>query len=75
MKKISITSSCYNEEGNLPELHRRLTAVMAQFPQYDYEIIWSDNASTDGTQDVIRKICAEDKRVKAKRGTPTSTIA
>lgn len=65
MKKISITSSCYNEEGNLPELHRRLTAVMAQFPQYDYEIIWSDNASTDGTRDIIRNVCAEDKRVKA----------
>lgn len=65
MKKISITSSCYNEEGNLPELHRRLTAVMSNFPQYDYEIIWSDNASTDGTRDVIRRICAEDKRVKA----------
>ena len=61
MKKISITSSCYNEEGNLPELHRRLTAVMAKFPQYDYEIIWSDNCSTDGTRDVIRRLCAEDK--------------
>lgn len=65
MKKISITSSCYNEEGNLPELHHRLTDVMSNFPQYDYEIIWSDNASTDGTRDVIRRICAEDKRVKA----------
>ena len=38
MKKISITSSCYNEEENLPELHRRLTDVIAKFPQYDYEI-------------------------------------
>ena len=61
MKKISITSSCYNEEGNIPELHRRLTDVMAKFPQYDYEIIWSDNCSTDGTRNVIRRLCAEDK--------------
>ena len=65
MKKISITSSCYNEEGNLPELHRRLTAVMAKFPQYDYEIIWSDNCSTDNTRTVIREICANDRHVKA----------
>lgn len=65
MKTISITSSCYNEEDNLPELHRRLTDVMAKFPQYDYEIIWSDNCSTDGTRAVIRDICAKDKHVKA----------
>ena len=65
MKTISITSSCYNEEGNLPELHRRLTAVMAKFPQYDYEIIWSDNCSTDSTRTVIREICANDRHVKA----------
>ncbi len=65
MKKISIVSPCYNEEGNLPELHRRLTAVMAQHPEYDYEIIWADNASTDGSRALIRRLCAEDRRLKA----------
>jgi len=65
MKLISITSSCFNEEENLPELHRRLSAVMAEHPEYDYEIIWSDNCSTDGTRNVIRDICARDRHVKA----------
>ncbi len=65
MKKISVVSPCYNEEENLPELHRRVTAVMSRFQQYDYEILWEDNKSTDGTRDVIRGICAADKHVKA----------
>ena len=65
MKKISIVSPCYNEEENLPELHRRLTAVMSAHPEYDYELIWGDNASTDGSRAVIRDICSKDRHVKA----------
>lgn len=65
MKKISIVSPCYNEEENLPELYRRINDVMSTHPEYDYEIIWADNASTDGSRALIRKMCAEDKRLKA----------
>ena len=32
---------------------------------YDYEHIIIDNASTDNTQNLIRKICSENKSVKA----------
>jgi len=38
---------------------------MEQFPQYDFEIIFSDNCSEDGTQDILRRICGDDKRIKA----------
>ncbi len=38
---------------------------MQQLPQYDYEVILIDNASTDGTVDVIREIAARDPRLKA----------
>jgi len=65
MKKISLVSPCYNEEENVPELYRRLTATMAKFSQYDYEIILADNCSTDGTRRVIRELAAEDTRLKA----------
>ena len=65
MKKISIVSPCFNEEENIPELYRRITAVMSTHAEYDYEIILADNASTDGSRALIRKLCAEDKRLKA----------
>jgi glycosyltransferase involved in cell wall biosynthesis len=62
---ISIVTPCYNEEGNVDELHRRVATQMAAFPQYDYEHIYIDNASTDGTVAAIRRIASADSRVKA----------
>lgn len=64
-KLISIVAGCYNEEENIAELHQRLTAVMQQFPQYDYEILLIDNASEDRTVEVIRGIAAHDNHLKA----------
>ncbi len=64
-RKISICTSCYNEEGNITELYERLTVVMQSFQDYDYEIIIADNASTDNTKNEIRTICESDTRVKA----------
>ena len=63
-KKISITASCYNEEGNLHEWYDRLIAVFKQLPQYDYEIIIADNCSTDSSREIIRKLAAKDKNFK-----------
>lgn len=64
-KLISIVAGCFNERENIAELHARITAAMRQVPQYDYEIILIDNASTDGTVEVIRAIARIDKRLKA----------
>ena len=38
---------------------------MEQLPEYDYEIILIDNKSEDGTRDIIRELCHEEKRIKA----------
>ncbi len=62
-KTISIVTPCYNEEENVDELHRRVAAVMATLP-YDYEHIYIDNASTDGTVKKIKAIASTEPRVK-----------
>lgn len=62
-KLMSIVTPCYNEAENIDELYRRLVAVMATLP-YDYEHIFIDNASTDGTIGKIKNIAAQDNRVK-----------
>ena len=62
-KLISIVTPCYNEEDNVDELCLRIASVMASLP-YDYEHILIDNCSTDQTADKIRKIAAQDLRVK-----------
>ena len=63
-KKVSITASCWNERENIPLLYERCLKVMAEFPQYDVEFVFSDNLSTDGTRDVLRDLAAKDSRVK-----------
>jgi len=61
---ISIISPCFNEEENVAELYRRVSGVLKQFPHYDFEYLFIDNASSDGTVDCLRKIAHEDPRLK-----------
>jgi len=64
VKKLSIVSGCFNEAGNVEELVARVAKVMSALPQYDYEQIIIDNASTDGTQEILRKLAAQNPRLK-----------
>jgi glycosyltransferase involved in cell wall biosynthesis len=63
-KLISVVTPCYNEEGNVEELHRQIAAVFETLPQYDWEHLYIDNASTDRTPQILRKLAASDPRVK-----------
>lgn len=63
-KLITILTPCYNEELNVREVHRRLMAVAAQLPNYRFEHLFIDNASADGTVEVLRAMAAEDPTVK-----------
>lgn len=66
MKKISIMIPCYNEIGNAELMAQTVINVLNEaLPQYDYEILFIDNCSTDGTREVIEKLCAENKKIKA----------
>jgi glycosyltransferase involved in cell wall biosynthesis len=63
-KTISIITPCYNEEKNVEELHRRVHAVMSSLGRYRYEHIFIDNASTDGTVPVLKRLAAVDPNIK-----------
>lgn len=64
MSKISIVSGSFNEAGNVEELVARVAKIMQTLPSYDYEQIIIDNASTDGTQEILRRLAAEYPRLK-----------
>jgi len=64
MKTISVLTACFNEEENVEELYNRVRAMMAQVGRYHYEHIFIDNASTDNTVAVLKKIAAADTNVK-----------
>ncbi len=56
----------YNEVENAgPMSQAIIDEVQKNLPEYDYEIVFIDNCSTDGTRDVIRKLCAENPKIKA----------
>ena len=63
-KLISVMTPCFNEEGNVEELHRRIAAVFETLPQYEWEHILIDNASRDSTPAILRRMAAADPRVK-----------
>jgi polyisoprenyl-phosphate glycosyltransferase len=64
MKTISIVTPCYNEEGNVEELYRRVRTVMAELGKYRYEHIFIDNASHDRTVEILKRIAADDTNVR-----------
>jgi glycosyltransferase involved in cell wall biosynthesis len=64
MTKISIVTPCFNEVDNIEELYERIQIVMQEF-DYEYDHIFIDNASNDGTAEKIKQLTARDKRVKA----------
>ena len=65
MKKVSIITPCYNEEVNVEICALELKRVMAeQLPNYKYEHIFADNASTDSTLEKLKIIASKDSNVK-----------
>ena len=66
MKKISVLLPCFNEEGNVVPLSQAIIEQFTQhLPQYDYELVFIDNCSTDNTRALLRGLCAENPRIKA----------
>ena len=64
-KKISIVSPCFNEADNVEACHRAVRALFeGPLSGYECEHIFADNASTDGTPDILRSIAAADPAVK-----------
>lgn len=64
-RKVSIVVPCYNEEQNVVPISEAIVAQMEALPQYDYEIVFIDNCSTDNTRRLLREICAKNRRIKA----------
>lgn len=59
---ISVVLPVYNEEKNLEPLHEELTEVMAGLDE-DYEIVFVDDGSTDGSRAVLQQLAEEDEHV------------
>ena len=63
MKKISILIPCYNEEKSLPLLYPELVKLMDGMPAYEWELMFVNDGSADGTLQEIKRLRAQDQRV------------
>ncbi len=59
---ISVVIPVYNERENLPELYRETKSVLEGMGT-DYEIIFVDDGSTDGSGEVLDSIAQQDEKV------------
>ncbi len=65
-KKISIMVPCFNEEDNVVDIGNAIEKeIQDKLPEYDYEICYVDNASTDKTRELIEQQCSVNKKFKA----------
>ncbi len=61
--KISVVVPIYNEKDNVEILYKKIKDVMDK-NGYDYEIIFIDDGSSDGTFEIMKKLADSDKRFK-----------
>lgn len=61
--ELSVVIPVYDERGNLVPLYERLRGVLDDL-QKEWEVLFVDDGSSDGSQEVLREIAAKDPRVK-----------
>ncbi len=65
---VSILVPVFNEEANVRAAHQAVVDVFATLaPAYDYEIVFTDNHSTDNTFALLQQLAAEDPKVRVIR--------
>jgi dolichol-phosphate mannosyltransferase len=63
--RLSVAIPVHNEESVLPELLRRVRAVLDQIPGGPHEIVFADDGSSDRTIELIEAAAQEDPRILA----------
>ena len=65
-KAITIVVPTYNEQENIPLIYQRLSGIFTdKLPDYQMEILYIDNCSTDSSREKILELAEKDGRVKA----------
>ncbi len=61
---ISLIVPCYNEEKALPSFWKETLAVIRNMQDVEFEFLFIDDGSRDGTLEILRRFAKEDSRVR-----------
>jgi len=61
---ISVVVPVYNEAEGIAHFHERATAALMALENYDYELVYVDDGSKDGSYDIMRGFADSDRRVQ-----------
>ena len=61
---LSFVIPCYRSEETIEQVCIEIKEEVAKRPEYNYEIIAVNDYSPDGVLDVLRRLAAEDNRIK-----------
>jgi polyisoprenyl-phosphate glycosyltransferase len=64
---LSIVVPCFNEEAVLQETHFRMSRMAARLTDLDYEIVYVDDGSQDGTASILEQLQLSDPHVRVLR--------
>ena len=64
MAKLSIVVPCYNEEAALPLFYQEVFRVAGEMAPVEFEFLFVDDGSRDGTLPLLRQLAARDARVR-----------
>ena len=63
MKKISIIIPAYNEEESIPLLYERLSKLINEIKNYEFEVLFVNDGSKDNTIKIIKELRSKDNRI------------
>lgn len=63
-KLVSVVVPVYNEVNMIDEIFERVDNVFSSLSDYDYEIVFFDDGSTDGSCEKIEELSAEHSKIK-----------
>ena len=61
---VSVVVPCYNEEANIPLLAGQIEAAFDGLPVYDYEALFVNDGSSDGTHAALERLRADNPRIR-----------
>lgn len=64
IKQISFVIPCYRSEKTIAKVTEEIISAVNAAPGYDYEIIAVNDCSPDGVLEVLRKLAAENPKIK-----------